>query len=160
MNLNITYVIPRYMIAGNMCLTRKAITGIDTRYHIKWSWWRQQRETFFASRALSAGNSPVTGEFPSQMPVTESFDVFFDLRLNKMLSKQSRRRWFETLLRWLWRQCNVLVTATHRTSAGEYLLVSCGTRSQNDSRWILKMQFTKLVAIDPAVLCAYKAGIK
>ena len=29
------------------------------------------------------GNSPVTGEFPSQRPVTRSFDVFFDLRLNK-----------------------------------------------------------------------------
>ena len=35
------------------------------------------------------GNSPVTGEFPSQRPVTRSFDVFFDLRLNKRLSKQS-----------------------------------------------------------------------
>ena len=36
------------------------------------------------------GNSPVTGEFPAQRPVTRSFDVFFDLRLNKRLSKQ---RW-------------------------------------------------------------------
>ena len=33
--------------------------------------------------ALCEGNSPVTGEFPSQRPVTRSFDVFFDLRLNK-----------------------------------------------------------------------------
>ena len=31
---------------------------------------------------------PVTGEFPSQRPVKQSFDVFFDLRLNKRLSKQ------------------------------------------------------------------------
>ena len=29
-------------------------------------------------------------------PVTRYFDVFFDLCLNKRLSKQSRRRWFET----------------------------------------------------------------
>ena len=29
-----------------------------------------------------------TGEFPAQKPVTWSFDVFFDLRLNKWLSKQ------------------------------------------------------------------------
>ena len=43
-----------------------------------------------------AGNSPVTGEFPSQRPVTRSFDIFFDLRLNKRLNKQSRRQWFET----------------------------------------------------------------
>ena len=34
--------------------------------------------------ALCAGNSPVTGEFPSQRPVTRRFDVFFDLRLNKV----------------------------------------------------------------------------
>ena len=28
-------------------------------------------------------------EFPAQRPVTRSFDVFFDLRLNKRLSKQA-----------------------------------------------------------------------
>ena len=51
-------------------------------------------------------NSPVTGEFPSQRTVTRGFDVFFDLRLNKRLSKQSRRRWFETPSRSLRRHCN------------------------------------------------------
>ena len=50
--------------------------------------WRQQMETFSALLALCAGNSPVTGEFPAQKPVTWSFDVFFDLRLNHRLSKQ------------------------------------------------------------------------
>ena len=30
------------------------------------------------------------GEFPAQRPVTQSFDVFFDLRPNKWLSKQPR----------------------------------------------------------------------
>ena len=44
---------------------------------------------------------------PSQRPVTRSFGGFFDLRLNKRLSKQSRRRWFETLSRSLWCHCNV-----------------------------------------------------
>ena len=38
-------------------------------------------ETFSAFLAIRAGNSPVTGEFPAQRPVTRSFDVFFDLRL-------------------------------------------------------------------------------
>ena len=52
-------------------------------------------------------NSPVTGEFSWQSPVMRSFDVFFGLRLNKRLSKQSRRRWFETPSRPLWRHCNV-----------------------------------------------------
>ena len=49
------------------------------------------------------GNPPVTGGFPSQRPVTRSFDVFFDLRLFKRLSEQSRRWWFYTPLRSLWR---------------------------------------------------------
>ena len=46
-------------------------------------------ETFFALLAICVGNSPVPGEFPAQRPVTRSFDVFIDLRLNKQLSKQS-----------------------------------------------------------------------
>ena len=45
-------------------------------------------ETFSALLAICAGNSLVTGEFPAQRPVTRSFDVFFDRRLNKRLSKQ------------------------------------------------------------------------
>ena len=70
------------------------------------TWWRHQMETFSASLALCAGNSPVTGEFPSQRPVTRSFDAFFDLRLNKRLSKQSWGWWFETPSCSLWRNCN------------------------------------------------------
>ena len=46
------------------------------------------------------------GEFPTQRPVTRSFDVFFDICLYKRLSKQSRGWWFETQSRPLWRQCN------------------------------------------------------
>ena len=39
------------------------------------------------------GEPPVTVGFPSQRPETGSFDVFFDMRPNKRLSKQSRHRW-------------------------------------------------------------------
>ena len=53
------------------------------------------------------GNSPVPGEFPTQRPVTLSFDVFFDLRLNKRLSKQTWGWWLETLPCPLWRHRNV-----------------------------------------------------
>ena len=70
------------------------------------SWWRHQMETFSALLALCAGNSPGTGEFPTQRLVTQSFDVFFDLRLNKLLSKQSWGWWFETLPCPLWRHSN------------------------------------------------------
>ena len=52
------------------------------------------------------GNSPISGEFPAQRPVTRSFDIVFDLRLNKPLYKQSRDWWFETLSRPLWRHRN------------------------------------------------------
>ena len=54
------------------------------------------------------GNPSVTGGFPTQRSVTRSFEVFFDLRLNKRLSKQSIRRWIETSSRSLWRHCNEL----------------------------------------------------
>ena len=57
---------------------------------------------------LFEGNPPVTGGFPSQRPVARSFDVFFDLRLNKRLSKPSNRQWFETQSRCLWCHCHDL----------------------------------------------------
>ena len=62
--------------------------------------------TFSALLTLCAGNSPGTGEFPAQRPVTWSFDVFFDLRLNKRLSKQCWGWWVETPSRSLWRHSN------------------------------------------------------
>ena len=46
------------------------------------------------------------GEFPAQRPVTRSFGVSFDTRLNKRLRKQVRGWWFEKLSRLLWRHCN------------------------------------------------------
>ena len=55
--------------------------------------------------AICTENSPVTGEFPSQRPVTRSFDVFFDLCLNNRLSKQWWGWWFETPSCPLWRHC-------------------------------------------------------
>ena len=63
-------------------------------------------ETFSALLALCAGNSPVPGEFPTQRPVTRGFDVYFDMRPNKRLSKQSLGWWFETLSPPLWRHRN------------------------------------------------------
>ena len=70
------------------------------------TWWRHQMETFSALLVICAGNSPVSGEFPAQRPVTRSFDVFFYLRLNKRLGKQSWGWWFVTLSCPLWHQCN------------------------------------------------------
>ena len=75
-------------------------------YDIWHTWWRHQMETFSELLAICAGNSPVPREFPAQRLVTRSFDVFFDLCLNKRLSKQSWGWWFETLSCSLWRHCN------------------------------------------------------
>ena len=66
----------------------------------------------FRVTGLCARNSPVTGELPVQTPVTRSFDIFFDLRLNKRLRKQSWSWWFETISRSLRRHCNVMSVLT------------------------------------------------
>ena len=69
---------------------------------------------------------PLCGEFidhrwiPSQRPVSRSFDVYFDLRLNKRWSKQSWGWWFETSSRSLWRHYNDMIHD------------SCAARHYND----------------------------
>ena len=70
---------------------------------------RNQTETFSALLALCEENPLVTGEFPSQRPVTRGFGVFLYLHLKKRLSKQSRRRRFEMPSRSLWCHCNASV---------------------------------------------------
>ena len=82
-------------------------------------------EPFSALLAFCAGNSPVTGEFPSQRPVTRSFDVFFDVRLNKRLSKQSWCWWFETPSRSLCRHRNALYNRTIWYTLFCYFSVLC-----------------------------------
>ena len=86
------------------------------------AWWRHQMKTFAALLAICAGNSPVTGEFPAQRPVMRSFDIFFDLRLYKRLSKQSWAWWFETPSRPLWRHCYGLVQFDITHSLHDYPL--------------------------------------
>ena len=71
-----------------------------------------------------------TGEFPTQRPVTRSFDVYFDLRLNKRLSKQLWGWWFETLSRSLWRHRNAfhiigLVRKINRSAVEFPLTIIC-----------------------------------
>ena len=59
------------------------------------------------------------GDFPTQRPVMWSFDVFFDLRLNKRLSKQPWGWWFEMPLWSLWRQCNAISGIIWVSSKGQ-----------------------------------------
>ena len=90
--------------------------------------------------------SQVTGEFPSQRPVTRSFDVFFDfdLRPNKRLSKQSRGWSFETPSRSLWRHCSAIpvddmvpYVARSSTAAMVLTIIDCiiSRRMHNSHIW-------------------------
>ena len=83
-------------------------------------------ESFFALLALCTGNSPVTGEFPSQWPVTRSFYFSFDLRRNKRLSKQEWGWLFETPSHSLWRHHNC-----------NEIFIFCLTDASTSHRWIL-----------------------
>ena len=80
--------------------------------------WTQPNDLDIYMMKSSNGNifrvtGHLCGEFtgprwiPCKRPVTRRLHVFFDLRLNKLMSKQSWGWWFETLSRPLWRHCNV-----------------------------------------------------
>ena len=72
----------RHHISHNFIFTLIMWSWYRAWHHIlHYTWWRHQMELFSALLALCVSNSPVTGEFPAQRPVTRSFDVFFDLRL-------------------------------------------------------------------------------
>ena len=97
---------------------------INNWTHAGQSWnensWKQLERTSWHISMMTSSNGNIfrvtghlcgeftgPGEFPAQRPVTRSFDVFFDLCLNKRLSKQPWGWWFETPSRSLWRHCNV-----------------------------------------------------
>ena len=73
-----------------------------------WNMITSSNGNIFRVTCICAVISTVAGEFPSQRPVTRSYGVFFDLRLNKRLSKQTWGWWFETQSLPLWRHCNDL----------------------------------------------------
>ena len=110
------------------------------------SWWRHQMETFSALLAICAGNSLVPGEFPTQRPVTRSFDAYFDLRPNKRLSKQSWGWWFETPSRPLWRYRNdwdiMLVVATRSDSKYCVIYVFYFKHFHLQIAWIYRLLLT------------------
>ena len=106
-----------------------------------WSWWRHQMEPISALLALCVGNSPVTGEFPSQRPVTRSLDVFFDLRLNKRLSKQSRGWWFKASSCSLSRHCNMIILCNGIESINFSWLAQPCARFHGKHHYLLHITF-------------------
>ena len=109
------------------------------------SWWHHQTKAFSTFLAFCAGNSPVTGEFPTQRPVTWSFNVFIDLHLNQQLSKQGRHWWFETPSCSLWRHCNgtpmIHTIPLHQGVVYTCYIGPCYTRTFNHE---LKIKFNTL----------------
>ena len=90
-------------------------------------------ETFSALPAICAGNSSVPGEFTTQRPVTRTFDLDFDLRPNKRLSKQSWGWWFETPLYPLWRHCNDVANVLTQWGRVTHICVSNLTTIGSDN---------------------------
>ena len=74
------WLIPQHSI------TSKSVFD-GTLWSLRGAWWRHQMEAFSALLAICAGNSPGPVEFPSRSSDAELW-CFFDLRLNKRLSKQ------------------------------------------------------------------------
>ena len=101
------------------------------------SWWRHQMDTFSALLVLCVGNPSVNVGFPSQRPETRRFDVFFELRLNKRLGKQSRRWWFQTPSRSLWRHSYAIdqykTRTKHHKARAVYIILTGGFPSQRVS---------------------------
>ena len=114
-------------------------------------WWRHQMEIFPALLALCVENSTVTGESSTQRPVTRSFDVFFDLRLNKRLNKQWWGRRFETPSCPLWRHCNVIDAILFLLFPGICVAAntkfSIGIVCQTHNYWFSYLRFLVIVLV-------------
>ena len=99
--------------AKHIIVTNKKIMTYSQRRRIlkgkkDHSRWRCQMETTSSNGNIFRVTGPLCGEFFAQKPVTRGFDVFFDLRMDKRLSKQSWGYRFQTSTRPLLRHCNVL----------------------------------------------------
>ena len=113
----ISYYNDLWCISNTIQSDRK-YTGLTLRHYVRhWmlsvyssTWWSfmmtSSNGNIFRVTGPLCGEFTGPGEFPTQRPVTQSFDIFFDLRLNKRLNKQSWGWWFETLSRPFWRHRN------------------------------------------------------
>ena len=92
-------------ISGIYCIVT-CLTELYDPSAFSQTWWRHQMETFSASLALCAGNSPVNSPHKGRWRGALMFSLI--CTLNKRLSKQSWGWWFEMPSRSLWRRCNEL----------------------------------------------------
>ena len=73
-------------------------------------WWCCDMEMISALLALCEGNPPVTGGFPSQRAVMWSFDVFFDVRLSKLLMNSWAAGDLRCHMTLMWHYCYAFAT--------------------------------------------------
>ena len=67
--------------------TNLSVSTMNDRQNLQWSQIITSSDgNIFRVTGLCEGNPPVNSWFSPQRPVTRSFDVFFDLRLNKRLN--------------------------------------------------------------------------
>ena len=113
----------------------------------------QQRHMMTSSHGnFFCVTGPLCAEFtghrwiPHKRPVTRSYDVFFDLRLNKWSSKQSWGWWFETQSRSWWRHCNgvdrsqlmhqIIKLTVYLNAVTDAITHKCGGRPKNKNKMI------------------------
>ena len=100
-----------WRLSTRVCVFRAWTHGVKTP-------WRHQIEDFSELLALCAGNSPVTGKFPSQRASYAEFWCLIDVGQSKWLNKPSIWWWFETLWRQLWRQIVMTLQWRHNGRDG------------------------------------------
>ena len=66
-----------YFVSPALPRRFKVVPYLDPEKFLAELWWRHQMETF-----------------PAQRPVTRSFDIFFDLHLNKSISESNKQLQF------------------------------------------------------------------
>ena len=115
--LSVLSILPRFLSIVNSNILNVYLliyiygSWIDESHHCGWVFPFQSLIIMTSSngnifRVTGHLREEFNGEFPAQRPAMRSIDVFFDLCLNKRLSKQWKGWWFETLSRPLWRHCN------------------------------------------------------
>ena len=111
---SINHIFQDFMTGAEATVWPSQTSGVYLKDMGKIGWYMMTSSNGNISRVTGplCGEFTGPGEFPTQRPVTRNFDVFFDLRLYKRLSKQPRGWWFETSSWSLWRQCNDLISQT------------------------------------------------
>ena len=135
-------------------------------------WWRHRMKTFPRYWHFVRGilQSPVN--FSSQRPVTRRFNVFFDVHLNKRLSKQPRYLWFGMPLRSLWRHCNgfksleiqvfpeqIVQSNNKKYNNSGFLFVCDGNPSVISLQWDSNVKSVFLSLRHRIIPCDTRAGI-